>query len=103
MAWCPPPWRRPSATPLRFHVLRRGSTQLHPDRLELREIVEHRAPIFAPEARLLVASVRARRVEAVVRVDPHRAGTDARRERVRLSDVARPHACRQTELRRLGD
>src|SRR5687768_11478326 len=67
------------------------SLERYPDGLQLRQLVEHGAAVLAAETGLFVAAVWARGVEAVVRVDPHRARAQARCERVGLSDVPRPY------------
>src|SRR5689334_14939646 len=64
--------------------------EIHPDRLDLRVQLESSLAHLTPEAALLVATKRRRRVEHVVAVDPDRTRLEAVGEAMRLVDVARP-------------
>src|SRR4051795_1357527 len=79
------------------------SAHLHPDALGLRELVERSLAEVAPVAGLLDAAVGHRRVDHLVRVDPHGAGAQRARGAVSAREVARPHAGGEPVLDIVGD
>src|SRR5213075_1434935 len=66
------------------------TSQVHPDRLGLRVLLQRVAALVAAEAGLLEAAEGEGRIVEVVRVHPYRAGLDGARHAVRLRDVAGP-------------
>src|SRR3954463_9105420 len=68
------------------------SAHLHPDALRLRELVERSLAEVAPVPGLLDTAVGHRRIDHLVRVDPHRARAQRPRGAVGAREVARPHA-----------
>src|SRR5258708_789387 len=79
-----------------FLVRDRVTLELGADRLHLRIEFQRIMSHFAAPPGLLVASEGQRRVEDVVAVDPDRAGPQLRGDTMRLADVARPDARRQS-------
>ena len=60
-------------------------------------------PSVLPWPEMLTAAVRHRRVDHLVRVDPHRAGAQRRRGAVGAREVVRPHAGGEAVLGVVGD
>src|SRR5438874_11538268 len=82
----------------------RSSSKLHTDVLDLRVARERLQPFFAPVAALLVPAER--QLDAAARavgVHVYLAGLDARCQRQRFVDVARPDAGDEPELAPVGE
>src|SRR6266850_8400185 len=78
-------------TTISLSELMAPSLDADPDALDLRVLAQTLRPQIAAEARGLVTAERHGGVVEIVGVDPHRAGLEPPRDRVRLLDVARPH------------
>src|SRR3954451_8637024 len=78
-------------------------SDLHPDALELREVVERRLAEVAAVAGLLDAAVGDRRIDHLVRVDPDRPGAQLARLPVRTGGLFRPHSRGQPKLDVVGE
>src|ERR1041384_5665929 len=82
-----------------FMVRRFGSRVIDDHRLYLRKQVESIGSFFAARAALLEAAPRRGVVEGVVAIHPNRSGLQRGGGLMRLAQVARPNARRQTERR----
>src|SRR6185437_3796798 len=75
--------------------------RLDPHALRLEVLLDRLHPVRAPEAARLVAAEGGIERECAIGVDPHGAGLEPLRERVRAADVARPESRGEPEARRV--
>ena len=103
-----PPGRKPGGSLQARAMRRRGDVvralqDLHPHALDLRELLDRRAAERLAVAGELEAAVGHRRVDHLVRVDPHRPGAQRAARAVGPREVAGPDAGGQAVVGVVGD